>query len=203
MLFAVYAWIRIYYGKVLVQTFQASTNFKLTNRLFNNKSLLHNQLDFVLYLFYFLSLGFLLYYLEARIGLFPYDLHGALLFLFNLALLAILFFGRIMLHNITGFLFNSGGIIREYLYNMFVFNKLMGLIALPLIFLMVYTRGILQEIVIWTSILILSGILFLRLIRGIVFSYRKDVLKFYMFLYLCALEIVPLVLLYRWLKGIL
>jgi hypothetical protein len=86
---------------------------------------------------------------------------------------------------------------------MFVFNKLMGLAALPLIFLMVYTKGTVQDIVFWISVFILSGILLLRLIRGMVFSYRKDVLNFYMFLYLCALEIVPLVCVYRWLEGVL
>ena len=32
---------------------------------------------------------------------------------------------------------------------------------------------------------------------------KKDISIFYMFLYLCALEISPLVLLYRWLEGML
>ena len=203
MLLGIYAWIRLYYGKVMIQTFQASTNFQLANKMFRSNSLLQNQLDGGLYIFYFLSMAFLLYYLELKVGLLPYDLQGGLLFLFNLVLLAGLFFGRVLLHNISGFLFNSVRIVREYLYNMFVFNKLMGLVALPLIFLLVYTRGILHDIVFWTSILVLSGIIVLRLIRGLVFSYKKDVLIFYMFLYLCALEIAPLVLLYRWLEGIL
>ena len=203
ILLGIYAWISLYYGKVMIQTFQASTNFQLTNKMFRNNSLLQNQLDGGLYVFYVLSMAFLLYYLELKTGLLPYDLRGGLLFLFNLVLLAGLFFGRLLLHNVSGFLFNKRKIVREYLYNMFVFNKLMGLAALPLIFLLVYTRGILQDMVFWTSIVTLSGILVLRLIRGFVFSYKKDVLIFYMFLYLCALEIAPLVLLYRWLEGIL
>jgi hypothetical protein len=141
--------------------------------------------------------------MELRLGVFPYKLQGGFLFLFNLGLLAALFFGRVVLHNIVGFLFNRIRIVREYLYNMFVYNKLSGLLVLPLMFLMVYTKGIIQDIVFWTSIFILSGIIIMRIIRGVIFSYRKDVLKFYMFLYLCALEIMPLVLLYRWLEGIL
>ena len=75
--------------------------------------------------------------------------------------------------------------------------------VLPLVFLLVYTRGILQDLVFWLTLTVLSGIFLMRLIRGVVFSYKKDVLIFYMFLYLCALEIAPLVLLYRWLEGIL
>ena len=75
--------------------------------------------------------------------------------------------------------------------------------ALPLIFLLVYTRGMLQDVIFWLSLISLCGIILMRLIRAIVFSYRKEVLIFYMFLYLCALEIAPLVLLYRWLEGVL
>ena len=79
----------------------------------------------------------------------------------------------------------------------------MGMSVLPLIFLLVYTRGALQEVVFWLSISVIAVIFLMRVIRGVVFSYRKEVLIFYMFLYLCALEIAPLVLLYRWLEGIL
>ena len=203
ILLGIYAWISLYYGNILVQTFQASTNFNLTYRMFNDNSLLQKQLDRILYLFYFMSLAFLVFYMELRTGLIPYNLQGIFLFLFNLALLVFIFFCRIIFHNLAGFLFNRVKIIREYLYNMFVFNKLAGLVALPLVFLMVYTSGRLQLIVTWTCILTLSGIFLLRMIRGMVFSYKKDVLNFYMFLYLCALEIVPVVLLYRWLEGVL
>jgi len=203
LLLGLFAWIRLYYGNILIQTVQASTNFQAANKMFKNNSLLQNQLDGALYLFYFLSMAFLLYYVELRIALFPYGLQGGALFFFNLALLVALFLGRVILHNIIGILFNRVRIIREYLYNMFIFNKLSGLIALPLLFLLVYTRGTPQEAIFWISIFALAGIIVMRLIRAVVFSYRKEVLFFYMFLYLCALEIIPLVLLYRWLEGVL
>ena len=171
--------------------------------MFKDNSLLQNQLDRILYLFYFLSTAFLLYYIELRVELTPYGLHGWGLFMFNLALLVGVFVGRLLMLNVAGVLFNRIKILREYLYNIFIFNKLMGMSVLPLIFLLVYTRGVLQEVVFWLSISVIAVIFLMRVIRGVVFSYRKEVLIFYMFLYLCALEIAPLVLLYRWLEGIL
>jgi len=198
-----FAWIRVYYDNIIIQTVQASVNFQVANRMFNDNSLLQNQLDIILYLFFFLSMGFLLYFVELRIELIPYGLQGWGLFLFNLALLSGVFLGRLLMLNVAGILFNRIKILREYLYNIFIFNKLMGMAVLPLIFLLVYTRGVLQEVVFWLTIIVVSGIFLMRLIRGVVFSYRKEVLIFYMFLYLCALEIIPLVLLYRWLEGVL
>lgn len=203
VLIGLFAWIRLYYGNILAQTVQASTNFQLASRMFQDNSLLQKQLDTLLYVFYLVSMAFMLYQIEIRVGLSPYALQGALLYLFNLALLTGMFICRIVLINIAGFLFNRLKLVREYLYNNFIFNKLSGMAALPLMFLMVYTKDPLQELFFWISILVLSGFIVMRILRGIVFSYRKEVLVFYMFLYLCALEIAPLVLLYRWLEGVL
>ena len=198
-----FAWIRIYYGAILVQTVQAAVNFQVANRMFKDNSLLQSQLDRVLYLFYFFSMAFLLYYAELRLELIPYALQGGWLYLFNLALLLGIFLGRIFLLNTAGFLFNRIRIMREYLYNVFIFNKLSGMALLPMMFLLVYTKGWLQEVMFWLTLAMVLGVFLMRLIRGVVFSYRKEVLIFYMFLYLCALEIAPLVLLYRWLEGVL
>ena len=203
LLIGLFAWIRLYYGNILVQTVQASVNFRVANRAFMDNSLLQNQLSRILYLFYFLNIAFLLFYTELKLGLSPYELQAGPLYLFNLALLMGIFLGRLILINITGFLFNRVKMMREYLHNIFIFNKLSGLIALPLMFLLVYTRGTLQGLFFIFIIFVLFVIVIMRLIRGLVFSYKKEVLFFYMFLYLCALEIAPLVLLYKWLEGIL
>ena len=203
LLIGLLAWVRMNYGNILIHTFQASTNFQVAIRMFKDNSLLQNQLDYILYIYYFLTMAFLLYYIELRVDMRPYELQGALLYFFNFAVLAGLFLSRILLINIAGFLFNRGRILREYLYNIFIFNKLTGLVVLPLMFLLVYTKGLLQELFFWITLFVISCIVIMRLIRGFVFSYRKDVLIFYMFLYLCALELSPLVLLYRWLQGIL
>ena len=203
VLFGFFAWIRMYYGNILMQTIQASTNFQVATRMFKDNSLLQKQLDNILYSFYFLSVAFLLYLAETRLHLMPYGLSEGQLYLFNLLLLVGVFLTRIVLVNLLGFLFNRTRVFREYLYNVFIFNKLLGITILPLLLFMVYTTGLVQEIFYWLVLVTLSLIVAMRLIRGVVFSFKKDVLLFYMFLYLCALEIVPLALLYKWLEGIL
>jgi len=203
VLLGYFAWIRMYYGNILTRTVQACTNFQVTSKMFQDNSLLQIQLDNVLYVLYFLSIAFLLYLMEEGFHLKPYGLNGGLQFLFNLALLVGVFFGRIVLVNLAGFLFNHIKIFKEYLYNSFIFNKLMGMAILPLLLFVVYTTGILQKLFFWLALTTVVLVIIMRLIRGVIFSFKKDVSIFYMFLYLCALEISPLVLLYRWLEGIL
>ncbi|MEN8201761.1 MAG: DUF4271 domain-containing protein [Bacteroidota bacterium] len=198
-----YAWIRVYYGDIFTQTVRATSNFQVASRMYLDSSTLKNQLDRVLYVQYFLAIAFLLYFVELRMELMPYELNGILLYFFNLALLGGIFLGRIVLLNLVGFLFNQEKVFREYLYNTFIFNKLMGLVVLSLLLFTVYTKGVVQDVFFWLTLSIVGLIFLMRLGRGIIFSFRKDVLIFYMFLYLCALEIAPLVLLYRWLVGVL
>ena len=203
ILLGFYAWIKIYYGSILMQSIQASVSFQVATRIFKDNSILQKQLDNILYIFYFLSAGFLLYMTEIRFGLEPYGISGIILYLFNLALLVMVFMGRVVVVSAAGLFFNRTRIYREYLYNIFIFNKLIGLSASPLLLFVIYTRGVLMEVFQWITIAAISAILIMRLIRGVVFSLKKNVSIFYIILYLCALEIAPLILLYRWLEGIL
>jgi hypothetical protein len=203
ILISLFAWIRIYYGSILNQTIQASVNLQVANRIFLNNSLLQKQLDNMLYLLYLLVAGLFAYVIEWRFHVFPYKLSGIFLYMFNLGLLAGIFFVRILLVNLTGFLFNRIKIFREYLYNTFIFNKLIGIALLPVLIFLFYTKGVLKEVFIWASMVLLAAILIMRMARGLIYSFRKDISIFYLFLYLCALEIAPLMILYRWFEGIL
>ncbi len=198
-----FAWVRLYYGSIFSQTVQATADFQVATRMYKDNSLLQNQLDSSLYFLYFLTIAFFLNFIELRMEIVPYGLKGGGLFLFNVGLLVGIFMGRLLMINVAGILFGRVGVFREYLYNVFIFNKLMGMATLPMLLLMVYTRGYLQVVIVWMTIAMIGLIVIMRLIRGGIFSFKKDVSFFYLFLYLCALEIVPLVLLYRWLEGIL
>ncbi len=203
VLLGFFAWIRVYYGNILTQTVQASTNFQVASRMFQDNSQLQSQLDNILYALYFFSLAFFLFIAEERMELMPYEFKGGVLYLFNFTLLVGIFFGRVVLLNLAGFLFNQLKIFKEYLYNSFIFNKLMGVVILPLLLFVVYTTGILQAVIFWVTLSIAMLVILMRVIRGIVFSFKKNISLLYLFLYLCALEIVPLVLLYKWVEGIL
>ena len=202
-LLASFAWILRQYGTLLNQTVSASFNFQVSSRMFNDNSQLQIQLDTVLYGFYLLSFSFLLYLLEERNGFRPYGLKGGLLYLFNLGLLSGVLLFRWIIVNMTGFLFGRTRLYREYLYNALIYNKVIGITVIPALIFLAYAGGVLQQIFVWLAIALTMSIYIARIIRGISFSVKKDISILYLILYICALEIVPLLLLYRWLEGIL
>jgi len=196
------AWVRSLYGNVWLNTAEAVGNYAVTLRMYKDNSAVQKRLDNLLYLFYFISFAFYLLIIERHFTLFPYNLKTPILLLFNVAVLLMLFFARLALNSVIGNTFRQTDLFREYTYNVFVFNKLLGISIVPFLFLINYSTGSIRIILIWTSLVLVGAVGILRVMRGIVFSIKKDVSLFYLFLYLCALEILPILVLFKWIQSI-
>lgn len=193
-----YAVARAFLGDLLKSTFNAVIRYNTAVAMYKDNSQLQRQLDTVLYGFYFLSIGFFMMLIARYFKLFPYGLRDAELFGFFTALIIVVFYMRIIIVNIVGHVFFSLKLFRAYLYHGFIYNKLMGIIALPMSIVIVYTIGKLNDAAVWTALGIMAVMLLMKMYRGILFSQKNRILNFYLFLYLCALEIVPMLLLYKW-----
>ncbi len=187
------------FGNLLVNNMKAATSYTINLKMLRDNSVVQRQQDYFLYGLYFLVLGFYCYMVELHFDIRFFQLSGASLFLFNTGVLAGIFFARKMLLQLVGSLFKQRDLFNAYLYNSYTFNKVMGLILLPLLFLIIYTNGQIHQISWWVSYATIASIILLRISRAILFAKKEDILNFYLFLYLCALEIVPILLIYKWL----
>lgn len=193
-----YAIASIILGKILLNTFFASIRYNTAVKIINDNSQLQKQIDFVLFGFYFTTFSLFLYILQNKTGWIPYDLTRIKLFFFNLILLITIMLSRHLFVKILGSIFEQQKLFSEYLNHGYFYNKLAGIVLLPLNFLIIFTAAYFHEIVYYFTIFLLLLILAMKLLRGIIFSLKHSILNFYLFLYLCALEIVPLLLLYKW-----
>ncbi len=202
LLFTSVAVSQIYFGGLLRGSFQAAVRYPVVVGMFNDNSLVQRQKDIILYTIYFLSIGFFIYIIENRFSLFPFQLTGFFLFIGNIAFLVILFFARIFVLKLTAHVFNQNRLMDEYLYHSFSLNKLFGILFIPLDFLLVYTNNIVYEICLYFALMLIIVLFGMKAAKGLVFSIKKQVFSFYLFLYLCALEIVPILLIYNWIKTV-
>ena len=198
-----YVFAKTYLGQLLASTFTTTVRYNIAEGVFKDNSQLQRQRDNALYGFYFLSMGFFLMLLSEILQTLPYGFSGFKLLLFYITLLVGLFFGRVLMANIVGHIFSVRNLLREYLYMGFTHNKLIGILFLPVNFILAYTSGILQKYILHIALLVIGSLIIMKIVRGIVFSWEKRIFSFYLFLYLCALEIVPILLLYKWFSTIL
>ncbi|MDG5799323.1 DUF4271 domain-containing protein [Marinilabiliaceae bacterium ANBcel2] len=124
-----------------------------------------------------------------------YMVPAIFLFLFTL------FTAKKLLYKITGYIFNTSKEINSHLSYVSASNKAFGIYLLPVIILIPFTDHLISELLIRGGILIFIILYLIQLARGISINITNILSGYYIILYLCALEILPLALLYKVLFG--
>ncbi len=121
-----------------------------------------------------------------------------LMYLYCCIGLSVIYLVKFVGLKICGWLFNMQQAADSYIFIVFIINKVIGFTVLPFIILLAFTSG-----TVYTVSLILSlfsvGVLFLyRFILG--YGAIHNVVNFnlfHFFLYICAFEVAPLLLIYK------
>ena len=140
-----------------------------------------------------LYVDFMLYYFNFK----PVD-NFWLLYLYCCVGLSVIYFVKYVGLKICGWLFNMKGAADSYIFIVFIINKVIGIFLLPFLIFLAFTDDPLYSITLVISWAGLAGLLLYRFILGFA-AVRNEVRfnLFHFFLYLCAFEIAPLILIYR------
>jgi hypothetical protein len=102
---------------------------------------------------------------------------------------------------ISGWLFNMQEVAGSYIFIVFIINKMIGILLIPFIILLAFTNDDIYSFGLALSYCMLAGLIVYRII--LTFRAVRNQVKvnpFHFFLYICAFEIAPLLLIY---KGLL
>jgi hypothetical protein len=115
--------------------------------------------------------------------------------------LSLVYFIKFVGLKISGWLFNMEEAAHSYIFIVFVVNKMIGILLLPFIVIIAFTTGDIYSIAFTLSWCLIGALLIYRFI--LTYTAVRNQVKvnpFHFFLYLCAFEIAPLLLIY---KGLL
>ena len=90
----------------------------------------------------------------------------------------------------------------EYLHNVNLFNKNIGLILFPVVVLYPFINDSIKPVILYSGLFFAAGLFILRLHRGFQIIMKKGISFFYLILYLCAIEILPILILLKF-TGVL
>ena len=121
-----------------------------------------------------------------------------ILYLDCIAGLVVIYLGKFVILKFSGWVFNISRASDTYIFVVFLVNKMLGIFLLPFLIVITFAGTALREIVITISFVMV----FVLLVYRVVAAYRpvRNEIKltpFYFFLYLCAFEIAPLLLIYK------
>ena len=118
-----------------------------------------------------------------------------LLFLYCAVGLAVAYFIKYAGLKICGWLFNMDEAADSYIFIVFIVNKMMGILLLPFLLILAFSLGKAYAVGLTFSWCLIAGLLVYRFILTYAAIHNQvRVNLFHFFLYLCAFEIAPLLL---------
>jgi len=109
-----------------------------------------------------------------------------------------LYTGKYICLTIAGYVFNTIELVETYIFVVFMINKVLGILLIPFIAILAFAAPILHPFAVWGA----SALMVLLVLYRYLFSLtsvrnKLHISSFHFFLYLCAFEIIPLLILYK------
>jgi len=188
--------VRISYSKYVKSLFQSLVNYSTSFRMFGEKnySILHGA--FRLELLFYITFSIFVYHVIHHFQLTL--VHQKLsLYLSSFIFVLLYYFGKKIVYSALGLIFEGTAETKEYLFNVDNFNRSLGLVLFPIVALINYYPANNPVNMVIAGIFIVVVFYIFLIQRGISILLRKQFSIFYLFLYLCTLEFLPLLLLYK------
>lgn len=182
--------VKIVFPSQLSTTFRSLIYFFLANKINKESSSIFARFNFLLDFIFIVSIPILTVLLVNYYQIWDYSF-------ISIALATLV---GLFLYRLYSFIFlkSIGAVTNNPLkfelirYNHLIFPRITGIVLVPLLLLFAYSVGTLQTISLYIILLLMSLILILRTIRSFQVFIFNGFSIFYLILYLCALEIIPI-----------
>ncbi len=196
-LILIFIWIKIFYSKIFNYLSNSLVSYQLSLKMYNEKNALLKRVSFILDILYHIILSFFIYETFSFLNIKPLNLSSFNLYLFCLNVLILFTIARYLILNVFNKLFDTAYIISEYVHNNFIINKVLGIVLYPIIFAIYYLPEKYTLLMLLAGFVLIGIGFFMKILRGYQIIIRKDILFYYLILYLCTLEILPLFIGYK------
>lgn len=195
--FGLLAIIQVRYYRYLELSVLALFNRRRIDSLYRNIDIKSPVSEFILFVNYIIISAVIIFLLSNN----TFNLHfGKTPFFDYLSLFGVvlvIYLVKVAAIKLMGYVFSETDIAKNYTTYVAYHNRMVGLILLPLTFILVYSNLIVYNSVFYLIAIFFFLIYIVRLYRGTQIFILKDVSIVYLILYLCALEILPLLLILK------
>jgi hypothetical protein len=194
--FLLLAWTQVFFHKRVQQILRAPFSQRFTNQLIRDGNLFRERVAIALGTIYLLALSLLLYEFNQQVlGLRIHPFEGFNLYLLILVLIIVLSVLKVILMQFLGSIFRTRETTSNYLLNILIFASLTG----PgMTIMLVFITYLQSTYLFYICISFLAVILLFRFIRGFYIGLALTKFSYlFLFVYLCTLEILPLLVLVK------
>jgi hypothetical protein len=162
-----------------------------TTALFTLRSTILNFISFSI-------LGIFMFCVGTWYGIIPSDSSSILFILLSIGIISLLITSRHFICLATGRLSGETDVFDEYLMSIYHFYRLSSFFIFLFIILLVYTKFLSPKVYFIAGLLVFGIFYLQRILRLSLIFLKKNISILYLILYLCALEILPVLILLKY-----
>ena len=197
--------IRLSYLKYFIDLFRAFMNPTLSQRQLKDQLSQSPFPNFLLNTFFVISLALYLYLLMYRQNYIPGS-NAWMVIPALIVLVALVYSVKYVMLRFCGWLFGSVELADAYIFILYLINKVLGILLVPFLVILAFCTPELAKAFLYISVFFIVILVAYRYIRS--YSVVKQYLSFsrlHFFLYLCAFEVAPVLIITKvllvWLTG--
>jgi len=151
----------------------------------------------------FLIFGLFAYSAASHYDIIPSATAGITFWLASVIIVISAFTLRHIICIVTGSVSGEKDLFRDYLHGIYQYYRISALFLIFIVIMMSYTT-IFPANSYFIAVIIVLGIFYLfRIIRLLIFFLNRDISIFYLILYLCALEFLPVLISVKYISGLI
>ncbi len=189
-----FTWIKFHFGRSIVLAFQSFFNYQQACRAFDERRESDKQAAIYTNILAYICAGtFITLVLPFFGGVALWNSYSLSILFFTLCV-AIIFAIKAMVWKTFGIIFLAESFSQEYVYNMYLYNRNAGTFILPAVIAIPFVPYEIVPVLIYAVIAIICVSYLAKMFRNFQIIRARNVSALYFILYLCTLEILPLLL---------
>jgi hypothetical protein len=189
--------LRVFHQKKFSLFINAFISKRFSNQIVREENALTQTTSVLLSIVFLISISLFFYLVSQHYHYSFMDNGGWQNFGFIFLACLIFYFLKFIANKFGGYLFKVNKETDEYIVNQFLVLQIMGLVLTVLCILLSYGTNINQEYVIYVGISVLAIGFIVRTIKSLGIVNMNSYSPVYIFLYLCTLEILPLIVIFK------
>ncbi len=196
-IFIILAYVRLAYSKRLPRIFSSVFRIQIMRQMMREELVFSHRASVLLFVNFVLVISLILYsyadFQGWKLGIWQgQSLYWAIAGIVS-SVYIIKLFGNYLLRK----LFNDKGLLKEYMYEVFLLNKVLGLLFIPIVFGLIFLNTANLSVLFLVFLILMAITILYRLIQGSIMCSGYTVSAVYIILYLCTLEILPFAIVFK------
>ncbi len=199
VLFSVFLFgiIHLRFGRIVRRNFLSVFNFREARKLIFDQNNIITRVSLGLVLIFTINTGLLIYLIFNYFQIHVFEYPPVIIFLIYAGMVLGIYVLKSFFIYILGFLAKHFEVSREYVFNIFLYNRVLGILLLPLVGVLPFIPETYAKTLIIITLFLIVLLYLFRVFRGIQILFAQRISIFYQILYLCTLEIVPILISYK------